>query len=45
MDETIDRYVGGIKHVAMNVDVQTDISAVTDISRHDFPAPITIATL
>ena len=37
MDETIDRYVSGVEHVAMNVYVYTDISGIAGLSSHDSP--------
>src|SRR5882724_5761850 len=37
MDETIDRDVGGVKHVTMNVYVYTDISGIASWSSHDSP--------
>jgi hypothetical protein len=44
MDEAIDRYVGGVKHVTMNVYIYTDISGIFDVTIHDAPAD-QIATL
>jgi hypothetical protein len=38
MDEAIDRYVGGVKHVTMNVYIYTDISGIFDVTIHDSPS-------
>jgi hypothetical protein len=40
MDEAIDRYVGGVKHVTMNIYIYTDISGTIGVTIHDFPQPI-----
>jgi hypothetical protein len=38
MDEAIDWYVGGVKHVTMNVYIYTDISGIFDVTIHDAPS-------